>query len=138
MGLNIFRILILGAALLLSEAVLACRVNPSPAARVNRDFDAIVVARVVSAGYTGETGPDWRPWTGTTEFRRSISGVPVPRVMKIGRSGSSAACDDGVLPPPPGEDWVLYLDRHNGKLRVVQSYPLTMALRFDRRLRGLP
>ena len=129
--------LILGcAALLMSEAALACRVNRPPAARVNRDFDAIVVAVVGSAGYTGEKGLDWHPWAGTTRFKRSIKGSPVPLTFEIGRTGSTAACDDGVDPPKAGEEWVIYLERRDGRLTVAQSYPLAMAIHFDARLRG--
>lgn len=130
------KLLLAVIGLLTAEAVLACRVYVHPADRVNREFDAIVVGEVRSATYTEAARPDWHPWEGAAEVRRSIVGTADRSILQFGRSGSTAACDDGMDPPQRGEEWVFYLRRIDGALRVSESYPLFFAMQFDARLRG--
>ena len=127
----------IAAAAALATAVaaapgLACRYNAPPAVRIARDgFDAVVAGTVERAAYTGERGTDWRPWRGTVRVTRMLRGSTEARRLPIGRSGSTAACDDGVAPPKKGETWILYLRHQNGAASVVHAFPAEIARSAD-------
>lgn len=110
----------------------ACRVNLDPAQRIGRaKAETVVIASVLNAAYTGETGPDWRPWEGTVQVERVLRGQTGAARFSVSRSGSSAACDDGIPPPRPGDLWVLYLGTSNGRESVRLAYPLSIARAAD-------
>jgi hypothetical protein len=108
---------------------MACVANVPPQFRVDREFGAIVLTTVVEAGYQPLTREGVRPWSGTVEVRRVISGETPARTLPIGRSGDPVTCDDGIGPPWAGELWVLYLTQGQ-----VLSYPYHLVRAFDRRL----
>ena len=114
----------------------ACRINQPPESRIKRTFDTVVIATVVRADYTGETGPDLHPWEGSAQVIRVVAGAADAPQYLFGRSGSTAACDDGLPPPQPGETWVLYLNKANDRsgLTVNLSYPLSLVRDLDPRL----
>lgn len=96
----------------------------------------MAIARVLQAGYTGEAGPDWKPWTGTVRVERVVNGFTPLIGFTIGRSGSTAACDDGIGPPIPGDLWALYIGKRNGRTVLVNAYPLELAVGVDPKLSG--
>ena len=111
---------------------LACRYNAPPAVRIDRGgFDAVVAGTVEQASYTGERRTDWRPWRGTVRVARVLRGSTAARRLRIGRTGSTAACDDGLAPPKPGETWILYLRHQNGSASVIHAYPTRIARTAD-------
>lgn len=115
----------------------ACRVNAPADERIARSgFDTVVLGTVEHADYTGERGSDWHPWKGTVRVERTLRGDTEARRLVIGRTGSTAACDDGVEPPKPGDAWIVYLRHENGAASVVLAYPFSIALSADPTLRG--
>lgn len=124
------------AAMLAPGPSWACRAFFPPSERVLRPFDAIVIGRVQAAAYTAPEALDWHPWSGVVSVEHSVLGKADARRYAIGRTGGSAACDDGQPPPEKGERWVLYLGRNpnTGALQVLQSYPLRLARQWDGRL----
>lgn len=110
----------------------ACRVNLDAAERINlAKAETVVLVSVLRAAYTGVRGPDWRPWNGTVRLERVLRGQTVAKRFPIGRSGSTAACDDGIPPPRAGDRWVLYLGTSNGEETVRLAYPLAVAHSAD-------
>lgn len=116
----------------------ACRVNQPPEARIAGAFDAVVVARVTRAGYTAAAQRDWHPWQGEASVARVVKGAVGAPAYSFGRTGSTAACDDGQPPPAVGETWVLYLRKtpDGAGLQVKESYPLAIVRDLDPRLAG--
>ncbi len=124
--------LALGAAVAATSSANACIVNNPPAVRIDQSrADTVILATVLEASYTGERGPDYRPWRGHVQLKQVLRGSTSTRRFSIERSGSSAACDDGIAPPAIGDTWVLYLGRRNGKKAVLLSYPLEIVRAAD-------
>jgi hypothetical protein len=120
------------ATSLAASPALACRYNAPPAVRIARGgFDAVVAGTVEQASYIGERGPDWRPWRGTVRVTRLLRGSTGARRLPIGRTGSTAACDDGLAPPNRGETWILYLRHQNGSASIVHAFPVRIARSAD-------
>lgn len=113
----------------------ACRLYREPFQRVSDDFDAIALGVVTRA--EARPGGERPGWTATVRVRRSIEGRADAPSYEIGRTGSSAACDDGQAIAKPGEVWVLYLfrDAQSDRMLVAHSYPLSVARRIDPRFR---
>jgi hypothetical protein len=113
----------------------ACRMYREPSQRVSGDFDAIALGVVTRA--EPRPGAERPGWTATVRVSRSIEGRTDATSYEIGRTGSSAACDDGQAIGKPGEVWVLYLSRHPqlGRMSVAHSYPLNVARLIDPRFR---
>lgn len=117
---------------------LACRVGHRPLDPANRPYDAIVLVTVRSAAYGEQLGE--RPsWKATGRLRQTVLGDPGSATFEFGRTGSSAACDDGLPIPALGEVWVLYMSRHpqSGTLFVNRSAPLRLIGPVDPRLKDL-
>ena len=132
------RLLFLTAAVagLAASPAHACRANLAPAQRISlAKAETVVLASVLSADYTGERGPDWRPWEGTVQVEQVLRGQTGAERFPVGRRGSSAACDDGIPPPRPGDLWVLYLGTFNGEESVLLAYPVSIARSADPTLR---
>ena len=117
----------------------ACRAYRPPQARVNGSFDAVVFATITESafvkGYTGE-GPAWQA---SAKITHTFSGKPDVMTFTFGRTGSSAACDDGQPIALVGETWVLYLWKpENDTWMVADSYPLSLARKIDKRFTASP
>ncbi len=124
--------------IVLSAEVFACRYNAPASERIRRiPTNIIVLGEVENAAYEGERSHDWHPWRGVVAVKRVLVGQVEAQRFQIGRSGSTAACDDGIQPPKSGDFWIVYLADDNGVIRVAHSYPLSIALASDPRLRDL-
>lgn len=115
----------------------ACRYNAPAATRIGAlqrsgYLGGVVVVRVLEAGYTAPARRDYHPWEARAEAVRVLRGPAGGGRFRFGRSGSSAACDDGLRPPARGELWVVYLARHDADGTAVSlSYPLALVRRID-------
>ena len=107
------------------------------------DILRVVLAQVIEAGYTEKADKDWHPWAAKAMPLTDLSDVPVAvdtpagdvdkaKIYSFGRTGSTAACDDGIPSPSKDDIWILYM---NGD-KVANAYPLEMAYRIDTRLRS--
>ena len=124
------------AAVLAGSAgpAVACRYNAPAEERVRRDYDAVVVATVTASTYgVWHRGAERPSWQATGRSERLVKGAAPSGDYAFGRSGASAACDDGQPAPRVGERWVLYLQAVEGRVHVTQSYPLTLAETIDPR-----
>jgi hypothetical protein len=120
------------AALLGWEPTYACRANWPAEHRIRTLGSTIVVlAEVEQVAYFGARSADWHQWRGVAIAKRMLAGETSIQRFDIGRSGSTAACDDGIGPPRPGALWVLYLGEQDGKSAVMQAYPLPIARDAD-------
>lgn len=112
----------------------ACRVFIPPEARLINEFTAVAIGTVEAARYTSDPQPDWHSWEAMVRLSEIVEGAPAEPVYRIGRTGSSAACDDGQPLPRDGDTWVVYLREHPaGGLYARESYPLTLAREIDLR-----
>ena len=117
---------------LTSNSAEACVYNAPPSSRIARaGANTVVLVTVKQASYTGQRRPDYRPWKGTVQLKRVLRGATRTQRFSIERSGSSAACDDGIPPPAVGQIWVLYLGQREGSQVVLLSYPLAVARSAD-------
>lgn len=115
---------------LVNSTVYACIYNAPPQTRIGEtSAEAVVLASVLEASYTDKL--DDRPWRGVVQVKRVLRGKTETRRFLIGRSGSSATCDDGIRPPAISAVWVLYLGKRNGNQVVLLSYPLSIARSAD-------
>jgi hypothetical protein len=136
--------LYLGGALLMAsitQSAQACRYLAMPGERIDRAFRsdtiaAVVLARVERAAYTGERGHDWHPWSGSARFVRLLSGKTIARRFELYRSGSSAACDDGVPVPKSGDLWVIYVKKQPIPRDMGNYAPLTYPVDWLRKHTG--
>lgn len=120
------------ATLLVSQASHACRANLSAASRIQLASASIVVlAEVEQAAYEGTRQDDWYPWKGRAVAKQVLRGETSVQHFEFGRTGSTAACDDGLSPPAPRAVWVLYLKEQDGKPQVLLAYPLAIARDAD-------
>lgn len=132
--------LVVIAALLLGwstpGAAGACTINRPAILRLQQPADAIAIGRVSGAHYTRRHAVERRPWVAQVKVERVLLGRVKGKTHPIGRSGSSAACDDGAPLPPNGELWVLYFRKHptTGQLYQSYAYPLWLAVKSDPRL----
>lgn len=118
----------------------ACRINQPPELRVTHAYAAVVLARIESAAHDDRfSGDRQRAWKATARRTGAIEGQPVTQeVFEIGRTGQSAACDDGQPIARVGETWALYLHRDSqGGFTASASYPLDLARRIDPRLSAI-
>ena len=131
--------LIIGFGVVASSAQ-ACRVNQPPEARMSQTYDAVVIGTVVSAQQRDADAPgESRAWEAVVEVASTIEGTADASSYQIGRTGDSAACDDGQPIARVGETWVLYLRRHASNGMVAgYSYPYQQARELDRRLSNRP
>ena len=117
---------------LVNLTVYACLYNAPPQTRIGEtSAEAVVLASVLQASYTDQNKLDDRPWRGVVQVKRVLRGKTETRRFPIGRSGSSATCDDGIRPPAISAIWVLYLGKRNGNQVVLLSYPLSIARSAD-------
>ena len=117
---------------LVNSTVYACIYNAPPQTRIGEtSAEAVVLASVLEASYTDQNKLDDRPWRGVVQVKRVLRGKTETRRFPIGRSGSSATCDDGIRPPAISAIWVLYLGKRNGNQVVLLSYPLSIARSAD-------
>ena len=117
---------------LLNAPANACSFNAPPDYRISRaNAETVVLGSVVKAAYTGAHKRDLRPWTGVVKAKRVLRGATDTQSFSIGRSGSTAACDDGIPPPAIGATWVLYIGKRHGKEVVLLAYPLSVASTAD-------
>jgi hypothetical protein len=117
---------------LTSHSADACSIYTAPDVRIARiNAKTVVLVTVVQASYTGERTPDYRPWKGVAQLKRVLRGATSTRRFSIRRSGSTAACDDGISPPAVGETWILYLGQRDGSEVVLLSYPAAVARSAD-------
>ena len=117
---------------LVNSTVYACLYNAPPQTRIaETSVEAVVLASVLQASYTSQNKLDDRPWRGVVQVKRVLRGKTEMRRFPIGRSGSSATCDDGIRPPAIGAIWVLYLGKRNRNQVVLLSYPLSIARSAD-------
>ena len=115
---------------LVNSTVYACIYNAPPQTRIGEtSAEAVVLASVLEASYTDKL--DDRPWRGVVQVKLVLRGKTETRRFLIGRSGSSATCDDGIRPPAISAVWVLYLGKRNGNQVVLLSYPLSIARSAD-------
>ena len=115
---------------LVNSTVYAYIYNAPPQTRIGEtSAEAVVLASVLEASYTDKL--DDRPWRGVVQVKRVLRGKTETRRFPIGRSGSSATCDDGIRPPAISAIWVLYLGKRNGNQVVLLSYPLSIARSAD-------
>ena len=122
----------LGVAVAATVPANACVVNNPPGVRIGQvRADTVILATVREATYTGQRKPDYRPWRGHVQLKKVLRGSTSTQRFSIARSGSSAACDDGITPPARGDIWVIYLGRRDGKQIVLLSYPLAIARAAD-------
>lgn len=116
---------------------LACRVNLPASQRIaglhrSGHLRGVVLVRVLAAGYTAPARHDYHPWEARADVVRVLSGPRLAGPLRFRRSGSSAACDDGLAPPARGELWVLYMaDYGAGETGVNLSYPLALVRQAD-------
>ncbi|PVM85813.1 hypothetical protein [Caulobacter endophyticus] len=117
----------------------ACRVNQPPEACVAHAYDAVILARIESAGPDDRLRGERPAWTASARRTGAIEGKAVSQaVFEIGRTGQSTACDDGQPIARVGETWVLYLHETPGAgWTAGASYPLDLARRIDPRLSRL-
>ena len=121
-------------ALLSSSAAFACRRNMPIAERIAKsDAGTVVLAHVEQADYIAELQNDYHPWEGFVVVKHILKGRTDTKIFPIGRSGSSAACDDGIPAPKPGDAWVLYLknDEQVANYGYELAYPLDVARDAD-------
>ena len=130
---TILALAVLGSA----TSVEACRFNRPPHDRVRGSFDAVVLGRVIRSNFVDGDLYEGRGWSATVTVTASVENRADAASYEIGRTGDSAACDDGQGIARLNETWVLYLWRNptTGQMLVSQSYPLTVARRIDRRFR---
>ena len=107
-------------------------------------YTSILVARITEAQSIGEKGNDWNAWKARAAPFSDLSNIPVhPDVddnllarkgksYGFSRTGSTAACDDGVGKPSTGDMWILYM--HNDQ--VARAYPMLVAYRNDPKLQS--
>lgn len=115
-----------------SNSADACSYNAPPSIRIAQaGAKTVVLVTVAQASYTGQRKPDYRPWKGAAQLKRVLRGTTKTKRFSIERSGSSAACDDGIPPPAVGQTWVLYLGQRNGSQVVLLSYPIAVARSAD-------
>lgn len=95
----------------------------------------VLLVRVTEAGYTAPAQRDYHPWIARTAVVRVLMGPRRASAFSFGRSGSSAACDDGLPPPARGALWVLWLtgDGPGGPI-INMSLPLDQAQQADPRI----
>lgn len=135
--------LILSAMLAAATPALACRARVSAAWRIDYlhrggHVRGVLLVRVTEAGYTAPAQYDYHPWEARSALVRVVHGPRRTGPLLFGRSGSSAACDDGLPPPRPGALWVLYLTGDGpGGPSVNISLPLDQARQADPRLADL-
>ncbi len=142
----------IGAALAISMAfggtAQACAVLLPPEVLIDQGYEnnrytSVILAQVIEAGYTEKASKDWHPWAAKATPLTDLSDVPVAvdmpagevdktRVYSFGRTGSTAACDDGLPSPSKGDIWILYMNND----KIANAYPLEMAYRIDTRLRS--
>ena len=120
----------------------ACTMLRSIDARISdgyeqADFTSVLVAKVTDAERAGQRG-----WKGTAIALGDLTDIPIhpdlddsqfPEKNKsytIGRTGESAACDDGVPKPKANDIWVMYMFNDT----VRQAYPMLTAYDNDPRL----
>lgn len=127
--------LCLSAALLLPvQPLFACAINLTPRERAHRSFDAIFVGKIKAASYRTDSHGHSRPWQAIASVQRPAGET----WWNLYRSGDNAECDDGQPLPKVGDQWVLYLQRKQGRLLVLHSMPLAQARREDPRFGGTP
>ena len=137
------RLLLALCAVTAAAPALACRAIIPASSRIDylhreRHLRGVLLVRVVEAGYTAPARLDYHPWTARSALVRVLSGPRRTGPLAFGRSGSSAACDDGLPPPRPGALWVLYLTGDGpGGPTVNISLPLDQARAADPRLAPL-
>lgn len=123
-----------GLGLCIVGSAEACRVYQTPQTRVAHAYDAIVLAKIESAQYVDGLGDRQRPWRAVARPTSAVEGHVKQSVFEIGRTGQSAACDDGQSIAEIGETWVLYLQRRaEGGYTASASYPLSFARGIDPR-----
>jgi hypothetical protein len=129
-----------GLSLAAASAAQACYYNMPARERVQRDYDAVVLARIDQALYTDGLRQDQgalnRPWRAQVTATGAVVGTVEQTAFEIGRTAQSTACDDGQPIAKVGETWVLYLMRRRDGpgFQVSQSYPLDFARQYDPRL----
>jgi hypothetical protein len=122
------------------DAAEACRRNMLIPERIARSgADTIVLAEVKGAAYLAGAAADteYRAWEGSIFLKRILKGQTAVRNFRIGRSGSTAACDDGIPAPKLGDAWVVYFkngEQPSPEHGFWNSYPLEIARQADPRL----
>ncbi len=76
-------------------------------------------------------------WSAKAELIKTLSGNGNLTEAQIGRTGSSAACDDGIPIPQIGEVWVLYLEATDNKIDATLTYPIGIAKQIDPALESI-
>lgn len=130
--------------ILSSTATFACFYNAPISVRIARiNADQIDLATVVQASYSSYwlyrywpfRMKDWNSWHGSVVVDRHLLGRTKVKQIRIGRTGSTAACDDGIAAPKKGDLWVIYT--RVGEPSVRLAYPLEVARKADAKLDGL-
>lgn len=120
-------------SLLAPGPALACKQLVYPD-HIRYPYDAAVVVSVRSARFEGDQSRFFF-WGAQGEVRRVLKGQPDAKIYGFGLAWESALCGRNKPPPAPGELWVLYLTRENGRLVQSEAYPLDVARRIDPQLR---
>lgn len=127
---------VLGMGCLAPTAAEACRVNLPPHVRIARDFDGVVVGVVENPRLNNRASRERPGWDAVVRVTRVVEGQARLGRYRIGRTGDSAACDDGQPMPAAGELWVVYLrDLPGDRTDSAISYPLTFSRQADPRFR---
>lgn len=118
-----------------SSGASACR-GPIDYAHLIKNITSksVLLVDVVHAAYdrSGYGSISNHPWSGVVAVNRVMAGQSPVHHYEISRTGSSAACDDGVSVPRPGDKWVVYLGKSDdGRIGVFLTLPLARALSFD-------
>lgn len=131
-------------------AAQACRVALSPEARIVGAYAQnaklqVAVVRITEARHLSfpisrelrRANPKYEdPWRVTASVTRMVTGQLSPELITFDRGWGAAACDDGTAMPEKGDAWVVYyLADEQGRANVLHSYPMSVALRSDLRLR---
>jgi hypothetical protein len=144
-----------GAALVLSAVVIqpaqACRVMLPAERRIESFYQAhtdlqvaivsIADARHLSNDIIRKLHSLHRgyeaPWRATALVTKMLVGRESPELVMFDRNWGSAACDDGTTMPRRGDKWIIYYTTASsiGMPIVLDSYPLSIALKADQRLR---
>lgn len=118
------RVVVLFGALAASPA-LACKVQPTPMDLFTRAYDAAVEVRIQGVRRMTNRISGWRA---TGVRTRIFYGEPEPTDFQFGLGEIISSCDEHIAAPTPGEFWVLYLRRSDGRWEPTRYYPLSIAL----------
>lgn len=116
----------------LPQPASACRLLQFPD-RLREASEVVVLAKVKAAAYDGDQSRFY-VWRATAEVQRPLVGTTDVPEFEFWGAWESTGCARSKPPPAAGELWVLYLRSQDGRLKIVESYPLEVAREIDPRL----